>query len=484
MVKPYRPYGVDKVSRILSKSKNFLIYYDPDIDGAISGELVRRFLVAFNKPYMYYINSNRTHGLRLSDEQLKKLVGYTVILVDAAMTKEEVVKLTSMGINIINIDHHHVNETEFVYVKDENTGCEGVIVNNQYPFEPEEYRFLSGAGVVYYVLNALYPNFCEQDEKALVGLSLLSDIRPIENPIAKDFLHTTYTHKSPLIDYLINVAKPEKDYGFGVQTFDRNFIDYTFSPKINALFRLNKGYDAIAVFEGRYENVGDLDVCRRIQNVIRDIIIENLQGYEWSNLVVKYVDSNLPLPYPYDITNFIGLACSQLKNFGKTSFLFVWENGKIKRGSVRGLCDDVDYLNLFRKYGFKADGHKYAFGVTYVDFDKVDLIGLNNEIAELEKGYKERKYKDKVLEFSNLAFFVRSKNSHIAEHNNYVRDHERIYIKYTGSNVEKHQKGKAIEYIVDGLRVVSFDEEVTIENGLILPIVERGGYINFYLKKY
>jgi single-stranded DNA-specific DHH superfamily exonuclease len=480
----YVPRGVDKACGILAKSTSFLDYYDPDIDGAISGDLIRRFLQAFRKPYQYYINDNRTHGFRMTDAQIDHLKGITLILVDAGMTRQEVIRLTSAGVNVINIDHHHLNEDELVYVKDDITGCEGVIINNQYPFEPEEYRFLSGAGVVYYVLNAISPGFCAGDEKALVGLSLLSDIRPIESPIAQDFLHTTYTHKSPLMEYLIHVAKNDSDFGFGVQTFDRNFIDYTFSPKVNALFRLNKGYDAIALFEGKFDYGSGLAVYRKIQNALADTIIENLQGHELSNLVFKYVPSNIPMPYTYEVTNFIGLACSKVKNFGKTSMLFVKEGDSIKRGSVRGLCDDVDYLDVFRKHGFRAEGHKNAFGVISVDFAKVDLEAMNAEIARLEHGYEERKYEGRIFEVNNLAFFLKSKNQQFADHNNYVRDPHRVFLRYTGSNVERYQKGRAVEFTVDGIKVMSFDQDLSLENALVLPVRERGNYVQFYLKRY
>lgn len=482
----YRPKGVREASEILSRAKHFFTYSDPDIDGSISSEVFNKLLRAFGMPFITYVNENRTHGMKLTDEQIVKIAQHnmTMVMVDASMSIDEMKMLLSRGIEVIVIDHHNIDSEELVFLTDPNTGKQGVMINNQYPFEPEEYRFLSGAGVVYYVVQLLAPNLFGLDEKALVGLSLLSDIRPIENPIAQDFLHTTYTHKSPMMDYLLNLTKPEKDYGFGLQTFDRNYIDFTFSPKINALFRLNKGYDAISVFEGTYKTTGELAVYRNIQNAIRDTIIENMEGQEFSNLAFKYVDINLPLPYNFTITNFVGLACSRLKNDGKTYVLMVRENGIIKRGSLRGKCDDVNYLALFRKHGFDAEGHHNAFGVKWVDFDKVDLEALNRDIAELEAGYEERKYAGRIMEVANLAFFNQSKNSQVAEYNNYVRDPSRIFLKYTGNNVERFEKGKAIEFMVDGLKVLSFEPDLKLEDALILPVKERGSYVNFYLKRY
>lgn len=481
----YIPKGVAEASRILSKPANFLIYGDPDIDGVVSYELVRRVLERYQKPYYTYINDNRQHGLKLTSEELKKLTGYTIILVDAGMTREELEFVTSHGVNIINIDHHHIDYQELVYVRDPVTQAEGVIINNQYPFEPENMRFLSGAGMVYFTFKSMFPDIYGYDEIALVGLSLLSDIRPLDEQLAKQFLYVTYNHKSPYIQYLIDLAKSEKDFGFGQLTFDRNFIDYTFSPKINALFRLNKGYEAIEVFKGTYTNAnGQLTVYRDIQKGVTQFIVDNLQGVEFSNLIFKYVDSDLQIPYTYEITNFIGLACSQVKNSGKTTVLFVREGGKIKRGSLRGLCNDVDYLGILKRHGFQAEGHHNAFGIMGVDFDKLDLEALNRDIALAEQGYEERKYKDRVIYVENLNFFLNSQADKIAEYNNYVREHQRYYIKYTGKNYESHEKGKALEFIIDGIRVVGFSHNLSLERDLILPLKERGKYINFYLQPY
>lgn len=480
----YKPTGVKEASVILGMSNKFIIYYDPDIDGAVSGELIRRFLVKFKRPFLTYINENRAHGFKMTEEQIDKAKGYTIFVVDSLMTEEEIVYLTSRGLNIINIDHHHLKETEFVYHTDEVTGCKGVIINNQYPFEPEEYRFLSGAGVIYYVLQRLVKGLCGLDEKLLVGLSLLSDIRPLESPIAKDFLYTTFNHQSALSEHLISCVKDGYDFGFGEQTFDRNFIDFTFSPKVNSLFRLNKGSQAMNLFAGMQVDPLEMTVNRNIQNAVRDAIIDNLEGHEYSNLIFKWVDKSLEMPYTGEISNFIGVACSKVMNGGKTTILFVRDNGKITRGSLRGACDDVDYLAILNRNGFVGVGHKNAFGIVDMDWDVIDMEKVNQEIADAEDGYLQRKYKGRILEVNDLSFFVRGKHVNIAEINNYVRDNQRYYIKYVGNNIERYQRGKAIEFTVDGLKVLSFDEELNLKDDLILPLIERGKYINFYMKKY
>ena len=123
----------------------------------------------------------------------------------------------------------------------------------------------------------------------------------------------------------------------------------------------------------------------------------------------------------------------------------------------------------------------------------------------------------RILEASNLAFILNRDGMNIAIENGYCRDMYRTYIKYTGSNVKitkqtykmeeftsqdyasglqadeiikgtsykylRDNNGqpivKYIEYLIDGRKVKSFGD--TIEDGIILPILEKG-YITLYVK--
>lgn len=487
----YCPQGLEHAKYIIDKAKGFFIYYDTDIDGGVSGELFRRYAVTTNKKYQIHINENRQHGMKLSTEQLEFIRGseLTIVMVDAGIERSDMERITSMGIDIVNIDHHDLEEKELYSIQTEDVKGKltyGVIINNQYPNEPEEMRYLSGGGMVYHVIEYLNSSLQGEDEKVLVGLSLLSDIRPLENPYAKEFLTALYNHDSPMTEYLVRITSPDTDYGFGKPTLDRNYIDYTFSPKINALFRMNKGYQAIAVFNGTFVERESLAFYREEQNRICSVIRQHLEGYEMDNIIFKGVKDTLNTESNVDITNFIGLACSQEKGENKTTILYVTENGRIKRGSLRGLCDDVDYLQIVRDCGFEARGHKNAFGILSVDLGVFDINILNKAIGEAEKGYKERRYTNRILNVENLSQFRISEHNVIADYNNYVRDVNRIYINYTGNinMVEKEQRGKAIKYHVDGMTVNCFDDSLTVENALIQPLLSRRRYLEFYMKPY
>lgn len=483
----YKPVGISKVYEILKKTKCIIDYYDPDFDGLISGYFIERLAVRLGIPYKYYINENREHGCKLpmsKIEELSKIKGLTLIVVDALMTRKEVEEIVKRGVNVINIDHHENDECDVIYV--EHGDCSGIVINNQYLFEPKNYKFLSGAGVVYYVIKNLIPDLLEQygDFEALVGVSLLSDIRELENKEAEFFLKETYSHESELTAYLTELAGGNVDFGFGVRILDRNFIDYTLSPKVNAMFRLNKGYEAIELIKGKFTEGAYLDIYRNIQKSVVEGILERLVRLDFSHLTYGYVEN---YESEYKLTNFIGLVASQIKNEGKTTMLFVKEGNQIIRGSVRGMCDDIDYREIFGKYGFICKGHKVAFGIRG-DVDESSLGKINEDIAKLEAGYEERKYEGRIVEVSNLSFYLMNKGKNIAKHNVYVREQFRHHIKYTGdtSLVKKNvsKSGKRIEYIVDGVPIVCFEEGLTLDNGLITPIEERGNYTTFFLRPY
>lgn len=490
-ITPYYPQGLQQAKFILDRAKKFFIYYDPDIDGGTSGELFRRYAFNTGIRYEVYINENRQHGFKLTEEKINyiKQNEFTIVMVDATCNNEDLLMLINRGISIVVIDHHDISEENLIALQNPQLDSYAVVINNQYPFEPEEMRYLSGCGMVYHVVNYL-TDFVEykqdNDTKLLVGLSLLSDIRPLENPYAKEFLNALYYHDSPMTEYMIKNTIGDHDFGFGVPKLDRNYIDYTLSPKINALFRMNKGYDAIAFFMGEYYNEGQLEVYREEQNRICSIILDNMERKEYSNLIVGSIKYDDFADSEVNITNLIGLACSKVVDSKKTAIVFVEKDGQIMRGSLRGLCDDVAYNEILNQNGFDARGHKNACGIVSVDYDKLDLERINSIISEQEQGYMERLYTGRILDVVSLSHFMESGQKEVAIYNNYVRDVNRIYIRYIGSPsmVEVERRGKAINYHVDGLVVNCFDDKLNVFNALIQPVFSRRRYVDFYLKPY
>lgn len=474
--------GTEKAFELLmkyGKEYNIVNYADPDIDGAFSALLIRRFLEAYGFESVSYINDNRKHGFFLD---LDCLDGCMLICTDFQIKEEALKEIQKRDIILINIDHHSVGSEELV------EWDKGVVINNQYPFEPEEQRYLSGAGVVFETLCSWDSRFKTQEHFAIVGITLLSDIRPIENKYARRYLDFTYSigDENEYFKYLVENTMKEgsERYSFGMPRMDRNYIDFTFSPRINSMFRYNESYEALDFIFGYGMKTDDK---RGVQKAFVEYLTLCSTQAKGSNLTVAVVNeedldamtlARFESPEP---SNFIGFAGSQIKGIGNSVVILLLDkDGNIKRGSFRGKYDDVPYLDLFKSRGIVCDGHKAAFGIMEMKLAEDDLDELNYLIGKLEEGH-EQTYK--LIEVNNLSMYLNRSGSRVAKENTYVRDTYRTFIKYTGSNYYKRRGGESyIEYDVDGHLVKCFDSELTPENSYIVPVMEKG-YTHLYLRE-
>ena len=506
--------GLDKAKKIIDENihkRPVLLYGDPDVDGLISLLFLTQLCEMKGVKYSYYVNNHRFHGFT---QDPLALSGYLVISADFAITQEFMQSLVDNDVMIASFDHHEV-QSELINVKS-STGAEGIVINNQYPFEPEENQYNSGAGVVYEAFCEMYPEFKSDEREALVGLTLLSDVRPIENNAnARKYLKKLYTSDTTkgYIGYLVSSTK-DNDYGFGVPKLDRNYVDFTLSPRINSMLRFDRTSEAIDFIFGKgiqSENFKDK------QKSFVDVMLMRGKYLRLNNIHIIAFDAHDFTDYrDADITNFIGLCCSRHKdNNGNVSTLaFSMENGRVTRASFRGKYSDIPYRHSFKQIGIDAQGHNSAFGIQSFNPTVETWQSLDDVISDLEYMHKPT---ETIIEIPNLSSFALQKGLRVAQENCYVRDIYRTYIKYTGVNAkivretykyepfsdEDYMNGKKpdkvvkneyykyvldvygnpvpsyIEYLIDGKTVKSFG--VNVYEGIILPIMDKG-YIAFYVR--
>lgn len=509
------------------KDAKFLVYFDPDIDGLMSGLLVEQYLERIglkNVHYRFYLNPNRAHGFKMSDEELKLFEGYTIIAVDFSVEKKDFDRILMAGLNLIVIDHHEINAGNYtlrqncpVFSRYSAKNTYGVILNNQYLFEPENFRFLSGAGMVYYFLKYVEKQInvpIYADAAAMVGISLLSDIRAIESPEARSFLLYTFALDSEYMKYLQWIVMSERASSqrftpFGVPKMNRDFIDFTFSPVINALLRANRGIEALALLRGEQAVIDEMRYAdkiltfRTIQKKIINDIMEEVKNAEntpgsltrkHDNMMVCCLPNDFNPEPKYNITNYIGVACSQIKDEDKTGVILVVdkETNLVIRGSVRGGRDGVDYLDIFQKNGVPSAGHKNAFGVLQCDVTKIDFAKIDEDIKKAEDEYlKTQKNTRSVLEIGRLDFFTKSNQAKIiARYNELSRDNHRIYIKVLGDFSDKEISrvrpnkisDKYIKYFIDDVCVDCFDPSLDITEALILVGFDNNKFLKCTLR--
>ena len=82
-----------------------------------------------------------------------------------------------------------------------------------------------------------------------------------------------------------------------------------------------------------------------------------------------------------------------------------------------------------------------------------------------------------------MSMAVNNKAYDVGVENIFCLSQHRRYIRYTGANVVRRRQGaKYIEYALDGVGIMCFDESLDPRKDLIMPILERG-VLCFYLNR-
>lgn len=449
-----------------------IVHFDPDVDGVISGLLVCKFLVKNGKKFQWYINSHRSHDWGID---IEKVSGKDVIAVDFLISVEKIIELCDAGVNIISMDHHENRKEMIDYESD--FGTKGVVINNQYPFEEEDGRYLSGAGVVFETLVSWDSSFDTDENRQLVGITLLSDIRDIENPLAEGYLYKLYSAKyKGYLKYLIDNTLGDRDFGFGLPRMDRSYVDYKFSPAINAALRFNKQDEVVNFMLGR----GLLDL--RYRDWQKDLVAEIkkcISVVEFEHHRVCYFNESGFSEADKDVlSSFVGLTASSYLDGEKSVICYLIGDNRIKRASFRGRINGLGYNENLLKL-FECRGHGSAFGIIGMKpgrelFTKVDKI-----CGDLEENSG---YERKIIRVMNMSFFVSGKAFEIAEDNMYKLSQNQAKIKYVGHGiVVKRKSANYTEYELDGIPVLYFGPPMEDYNNLplISPTLERG-VVKFY----
>lgn len=463
-----------------SERPKILVYGDPDIDGLISMRELLLFLrrELDDNTIPYYCNTNRAHGFTLDAKDLKNT---WVFGVDFSVEKSKLDELVENGVTVLMVDHH---ECQDEFIRTEFNGFDkpfGFVINNQYPFENSEWLFQSGMGVLYHVLGQYYYStygtysyFYNKETRGLVGLTLLSDVRNIEMDYARPFLEALYSHdRDGYIDYLVKTVI-KRDFTFGVPIMDRNFVDFTFSPKVNSLFRFNLEDAAIDFILGRGYPDEDYQL---LQREFVNKLEENIVIYEFPNLkIIEIPSTGLSDIEKSYVTNFVGLLASRYVTNINAVIAYYNDNGVVGRASFRASIQDIDFRRELIKIGIDGRGHASAYGI--LNFRK--RKSLFNKASEVcTELFKKHTFKVEFYDIdSSLSMWVRSKQGYqLAKENSFRLSHNRIYLRFRGlpHQVKRLQgNDKYAIYDITGAAVRTFSPELDIADGLILPMLERG----------
>lgn len=452
-------------------SEPVLVYFDPDVDGLFAGKFWVDWCRKNSIPYETYVNPNRSHGFLLPPERVE---GRTILSGDFTVPAVKFRYLVeNHSVRWVHTDHHSYDEGSLSIPN-------GVYINPQALCEPQHatQAFQSGAGVVLDVLSHYDSSFGSPEYVAQVGITLLTDVRPLENPEARSILETLYgIPYDGYFRYLLDgVYKVSRDYGYGVPEANRTFVDFKLSPLMNSLFRFNHGDTAIRFVCGEPQPE-DRVLLSTIPAKQRTLIKQSKywgKSFDFGSAhIIKFDVESVPMEYRNVIGNYLGMIASRYSD-DKSTLALLTSNGRVFPASFRGKYEGIDYRSAFEQnMGIPCLGHAGAFGVR---FDTVK--GLDNSVFVKYAETVNALEADRSGTASPSRPIVRTMLDDIdlialARENDYHDNRNRTYLQYVGPWSISTQKPTVVRYSCAGHEVLSFSPDLTPSNAVILPRYDR-----------
>ena len=371
----------------ISVGSNIAILVDPDADGYTSASILYQYIMSLfpEAKLTYLLHRDKQHGL--SDAIMDQLAIMEVELLltpDAASNDaRQIDLLQAMGIEILVIDHHEVEELP----------KQGFIINNQLERNSSTNKNLVGAGMVIKfceVLDIMLGKEVAQTLYDLVAIGQVGDSSDISQPEVRYMVFKGLSTiqngfmKSVLMDhfgYLENIAP--KDLSFSiiplinavtrVGTFEEKNLLFQALTGIESerIFTVEKKkknkdtgkFDKFQITQDLYEYV--TDICKKVKSRQAALVkktIANLE--EKTDNAGGIVIGLLEADGNREIT---GLVANKLASKYQKPALLLFYDGSRYAGSGRGytkiLSSLKDWCNETGLVEY-AKGHANAFGIS------------------------------------------------------------------------------------------------------------------------
>ncbi|TET68102.1 MAG: single-stranded-DNA-specific exonuclease RecJ [Dehalococcoidia bacterium] len=355
--------AVARIYQALLSNENIAIYGDYDADGITATALLVQGLSALGGRAIPYIPHRLTEGYGLKKAALESLYQQgvsLVITVDCGITSlPEVKKARRMGLDIIITDHH----TPLPEIPPAMAIVNPKLPNSTYPFSE-----LTGAGVAFKLLQALFQSLGREEHLAklmdLVALGTVADISPLlgENRyLVKEGLKLINATPRLGIKEIITQA------GLNIGSLDAESISWVIAPRLNAAGRLEHAMTSYKLLmTDSPEEAYRLATWLEQKNTERQKLTATTLAKAREQVLAQGIS---PLLVASDNDYFIGIAglvASRLSEEFYRPAIVIKSGEKICIGSCRSIPEFniIAALNQYSHLLSQFGGHSQAAGFT------------------------------------------------------------------------------------------------------------------------
>jgi single-stranded-DNA-specific exonuclease len=389
--------ATERVWRAIEDKENIYIYSDYDADAITASAVVYRGLSALGVTPGIYIPDrfSEGYGLNLAAFEKIKADGATVVItVDCGTNSVEEAKFCKEnGIDLIITDHHEVTaELPDAYA----------LINPKRPGEKYPYHELTGVGVAYKFIAALYSDrahnqLSEGYEKWLLDLVAIGTVADCHSLLGENRI---------LVSYGIQVLRKTRWPGLrtllqlaGVESKDivARTLGFVLAPRINAAGRLEHAsgaFDLLIADDIAQSSVlaSALDAVNKKRQLLTETVMSEAKAQielisDRKILLVAGTD------WPKGV---VGLVAGKLAEEYQRPVLVMDKGDEFCTGSARSTPDFniVDALIYSKDYLVKFGGHAAAAGFTlrteYLDKFYDQLLKFQElQKSELDDSNKE-----------------------------------------------------------------------------------------------
>ncbi len=376
--------AVELVAHALEKKEKIHVFADYDHDGISGAAILHHFLKTIGGDVSVYIPDRNKEGYGLSEKAIKEIAkggAKLLITVDCGTTNVEEVNLAkSLGMRVIILDHHVVHAEK---------PKADAFVNAKRPDDTYPFKWLSGAGVAFKLVEALLksplpitkdiPKGYEKWYLDLVAIAAVGDIVPLlgENrTLVKYGLVVLAQTRRPGLRALMRIAglKPQlqktidPECKIPITNLDTYSLGFIIVPRLNAASRMDHANTAFELLITEDEGEAEA-LARRLEDKNRErqeavgAIVEEIEGRIGTypsvpHIIVEGAKDWLP--------GVLGIVANKLlEKYVRPVFLFQHDKN-LSRGSCRAFepFNVVDAMGSARDILKDFGGHQQAGGFT------------------------------------------------------------------------------------------------------------------------